>query len=160
MSNTYKGYIVALRPSRRTVGKLTDIALTFEDMDINHDIKSSDFQANWYNIPTRNGNLKQWKKRNYILGPTRITTCTDLKNQGIVPELRAGTEDTSTQAGWGTITATNGNKYRLVYCYEENILKIAEYGFFDKTASMFKKADAKLPIGSFQPLDSITTTIA
>jgi hypothetical protein len=141
MSNQYKDYIVVLRPNRRTPGKLTDIALVIKDMDINKDITAGDFKANWHNIPTRNGNMKEWKKRNYALSPIEITTTTDLAQQGISCSLST-VKGTSTQSGWGTTVDINGDTHRIVYCYEENVLKIIEYGFFDKTASMFKSEDA------------------
>ena len=147
MTKHYKDYIVVLRPNRRTPGKLTDIALVIKDMDINKDITAGDFQANWHNIPTRNGNMKVWRKRNYALSPIEITTTADLAQQGISCNLSTA-EGTSTQSGWGTTVDTAGDTHRIVYCYEENILKIIAYGFFDKTASMFVKADKQLKLAS------------
>ena len=143
MSKQYEDYIIVIKPNRRSVGKLTNIALVIEDMDINKDITASDFQADWYNIPTRNGNMKEWKKRSYALSPVRITTCEALAQQGISTSLST-VPGTSTQSGWGTTVDTQGKTHRIVYCYEENILKIIQYGFFDKTAAMFVKADELL----------------
>ena len=135
-----KDYIIAIKPNRRVQNKLTDIALVTDNMDINIDITSNMQKADWFDIPGKNGNPKVWRKRNYALSPFKITTCTELAQQGISTALTLG-EGTSPQSGWGETVDTHGNTHRIVYCYEENILKILEYGFFDKTASMFKKAD-------------------
>ena len=138
---TYEDYIIVIKPNRRTSGKLTDIALRIKDMDINKDISSNDFQAEWFNPPTAKGNLKVWRKRNYTLSPAEITTCSDLEKQGISTSLESGNKIVCANSGWGQTIDTNGKVHRIVYCYEENILKIIQYGFFDKTNSMFKKAD-------------------
>ena len=137
---THEDYIIVIKPNRRTSGKLTDIALRIKDMDINKDISSNDFKPEWFNPPTAKGNLKVWRKRNYALSPMVITNCTDLEKQGISTSLEIG-KVVSTQSGWGQTVDTNGKVHRILYCYEENILKILQYGFFDKTASIFKKAD-------------------
>jgi hypothetical protein len=66
-----------------------------------------------------------------------------ITNRAIMKHKRLSTvKGTSTQSGWGTTVDINGDTHRIVYCYEENVLKIIEYGFFDKTASMFKSEDA------------------
>jgi len=141
MTNTIKGYIVAIKPNRRTPNKLTDIALVCDSMDINVQITPDMADAEWISVPDRNGNPKVWRRRNYATSPFKVTSCTALAKQGISCELKAGTQNTSTQSGWGEITAQNGDVYRLLYCYEENIIRILNNGYFDKTASIFKKAD-------------------
>jgi len=143
MTKDYIDYIITIRPNRRTQSKLTDIALVIEDMDINKDITASDFQANWYNPPKKDGGIKKWRKRNYALSPIRITTCEALEQQGISTSLSM-VSGTCTQSGWGSTVDTQGRTHRIIYCYEENLLKIIQYGFFDKTASMFSKEDKKI----------------
>ena len=132
---------MAIKPNRRTQGKLTDIALVCDSMDINVQITNSMARADWLSIPDRNGNPKVWRRRNYATSPFKVTSCTELAKQGIVCQLRKDMQNTSVQSGWGEIVATNGDTYRLLYCYEENIIKIISNGFFDKTASIFKKAN-------------------
>ena len=135
-----KDYIIVIKPNRRVQNKLTDIALVTDNMDINIDITSRMQKADWFGIPSRDGNSKVWRKRSYALSPFKVTTCSELNKQGI-PTALGRNLNTSTQSGWGEVVDSNGNTHRVIYCYEENILKILEYGFFDKTASMFKKAD-------------------
>ncbi len=139
MKKRIQDYIIVVKPNRRATNKLTDIALVTDNMDINIDITSNMKKADWFDIPGKHGN-KVWKKRNYALSPFRITTCTELKRKGISTSLGRNL-NTSTQSGWGEVDDLIHNTHRVIYCYEENILKILEYGFFDKTASMFKKAD-------------------
>ena len=115
MTNSIKGYIIAIKPNRRTQDKLTDIALVCDSMDINVQITESMERADWLSVPDKNGNPKVWRRRNYATSPFRVTSCTALAQQGIPCELKAGTPNTSTQSGWGEITAQNGDVYRLLY---------------------------------------------
>ena len=141
MTQPVRGYIICLKPNRRTANKLTDIALITDSMDINVKIRPDMEDADWLKIPDRNGNTKVWRRRNYATSPLRITTCTALAQRGISCDLKAGAPNTCAQAGWGETVAANGDLYRVLYCYEENIIKVWNKGYFDKTASIFVKAD-------------------